>query len=159
MRWLLLLAILAVSGCLLTDRYAVEQTSTDPITGDPVTVIKDLPSPIDQGVSAAASGYAIGGWQGAVAAGLPAILLALWQAARSRKNRAAAEEAVRLVEDFKNLAVGDGCDITESTRQILTAAADRQDARGVRSIIRQLRPTESAAAQAAQATEKDATHG
>jgi len=155
MKWVLLFAIIAASGCLLTDRYKVQQDSMDPITGEPVKVDKDLPSPLDQGVTAAAGGYATGGWQGAVAAGLPALLLALWQAAKSRKNRAAAEEAVLLAEDLKRLAAEDG-GTAEEAGLILAAAASRQDARGVRSILRQLRSTGSAGAQA---TNKESVHG
>ena len=81
---LLLVAILLLSGCILTDRYVTR--TVDPETGEVIT--EERPSPLSQAVSAAGGGgMSTGTWQGAVGAGVPALLIALWQSYRAQKMR------------------------------------------------------------------------
>lgn len=156
---IILAILILLAGCLVTDRYRDMHPTIDPVTGGPVTATEDHPSPLDQGISAAAGGFASGGWQGAVAAGVPALLLALWQARRAQRHRAAAEEGAQLAEELKVVGLSGGPVTKSMTNRALDAAGARQNRRGIRTLLRKLRPAGgSSGSSGDQQDAKDAFH-
>jgi len=137
---LLVLACLAVlGGCILTERYSTRDKVRMPDgTQEEREVIH--PSPLSQGVTAAAPAAMTGNWPYALAAGGTALVTALLAAWDSRKNRQAATEAAQLAQELRPLAErGDPA----AAQRALQLAGWRQQDLGVRARLRRLRPPDA----------------